>query len=128
MKRSPLRRKTKLLPKRRQPTPTAGWIERDLWRENLGPCVRRGTAESPCEGKVRGHHVIESRTLKREGLRLALWDRRNRMALCDRHHARFHSGVERVPMRLVSSENRAFATDHGLAYLIGRFYPEEQDA
>lgn len=108
--------------KRRPRAKGADPIERELWRENLGRCVLYGV--TACEGKVRGHHIIEKRTLRREGLTEYVWDRRNRLGLCDRHHARHHSGLERVPWRFLSDAAFDFAEEVGLGYLIDRYYPE----
>lgn len=123
MKRSgPLRRKTRLLSKRRQHTPPAGYLERQLWRDDLGPCVLRGV--TLCSGKVRGHHIITQAALRSRGLFDRMWDRRNRMALCDRHHGRHHSGIERVPFDHVTAAAQAFAYELGLTYLLERYYPK----
>lgn len=116
MKRSPLKRRyVRVKP--------AEVIERDLWREGLGPCVLAGFADHVCEGKVRGHHVTEARTLKREGLHEFLWDKRNRMALCNVAHVRHHSAEERVPRRFITPAMHEFAVEVGLDYLLDRYYP-----
>lgn len=76
---------------------------------------------------MRGHHVIAKSTLRARGLVEYLWDRRNRMALCDRHHRRHHNRREPVPVELVSNDNWEFARIVGLDYLIDRYYRKEDD-
>ena len=117
MKRTPLRRP------RRKP---AGAIMADLWRDGLGPCAMRGT--TACSGPLQGHHVIEKRALRRRGLDEHLWDKRNRMSLCDHHHAQHTVAHKRIPYDLVPASALEFADELGLTYLIERYYPREEAA
>lgn len=77
---------------------------------------------SLCEGVVQAHHVIYQKHLKGAGLEDLLWDPMNGAALCYRHHRRHHGGFEPIPKALLPTRCLLFAEEHGLDYLIDRFY------
>lgn len=97
-----------------------------IWRDGMGACALVGT--TVCSGPLQGHHVVERRALKRRGLEEHLWDKRNRMSLCERHHARHTTAVERIPYSAVPAEAHEFAAELGLTYLIDRYYKKEEAA
>lgn len=132
MKRSRIKR----TPFRRKPTrstwgPGAASIEdlpRRLWKEGLGRCVVCPAEGGVCQGRVQGHHVVSKQALKKRGLLEYLWDRRNRMAVCEHRHESHTNGTKRIPWRLLTAEHLAFADELELRYLLERVYPREQAA
>jgi hypothetical protein len=85
-----------------------------------GICVN--AAGSPCSGDVQAHHVIYQKHLVRAGLDLLLWDPTNGVAVCEAHHRRHHAGREPIPKYVLPTRCRDFAHEHGLDYLLDRFY------
>jgi hypothetical protein len=96
-------------------------LERSLWPVGMEHrCVRHGP---DCQGRVAGHHVIAKQALRRRGLHAFLWDRRNRMPLCEFHHQRHTLRYDPVPSSLLSAEAREFAAELGLEWLLEKSYP-----
>lgn len=75
-----------------------------------------------CNGDVQAHHVIYQKHLIRAGLEDLLWDPMNGAAVCYHHHRRHHGGHEPIPKALLPTRCILFAEEHGLDYLIDRFY------
>jgi hypothetical protein len=98
------------------------------WRRHFAarPCVMY--RESPCdqEGTFRnfGHHVLSQQALKRRHLHGLLFDRRNGIALCSRHHRRHEAAVERIPRDRLPPEALEFAERLGLGWWIEQRYPK----
>lgn len=74
---------------------------------------------------LEAHHVIKQQHLRRYGFggREWLWDPRVGLCLCRYHHARHDHWVERVPRRLLRSDNWRFAEDVELVWLLERDFP-----
>ena len=104
----------------------ASVIMADIWREGLGPCALSGTTF--CSGSLQGHHIVEKRALRRRGLDEHLWDKRNRLSICDRHHAQHTTAHTRIPYSVIPAEAHEFAAELELTYLIDRYYPREEAA
>jgi hypothetical protein len=115
VRRTAIKRKP---PLRRKP---AEVIQADLWRSDLGPCLFAG--RDLCEGPVEGHHAILRQTLRHEGHVDHVWDRRNRVALCSRHHRRFHLGLLTINQRQLPPPVLEFAEELGLGWVIEKRYP-----
>lgn len=117
--------------RKRAPTPDER-AQRDRFKQSVfiacgGECaVHRGRDED-CEGPLEAHHVITQQQLRDEGRHDLLWDWRNGMALCELAHRRHTRAVERVPRRVVPTRAMAFAREHGLEYLIDRYYTQESE-
>jgi len=75
-----------------------------------------------CEGEIHAHHVVYQQTLRKLGLSELRWDPHNGMALCERAHRRHHSGHEKLRRDQLPQRCVDFAEQHGLAYVLDRFY------
>lgn len=119
MKRTaPLKRRSRLRARRKP----AKVIEADIWREGLGPCAVCGARYN-----VDAHHIVYAQTLRRHGLGEHVMRKENRLALCRRHHARHHSGMEPVPRCLLPEAVFAFAAEVGLTWWLDKHYgPADQ--
>lgn len=84
-------------------------------------CALVGTGE--CEGPVQAHHVVTRQALRRHGLLGHVYDVRNSMCLCYRHHRRHSNGTERVPYETLTTANLAFAREVGLDWHLENYYP-----
>jgi hypothetical protein len=80
-----------------------------------------------------GHHVIYLQELKRtvRSKRLEhrrqgiLYDRRNMLPLCERHHSAHHSGMHPLPLDVVLAacpKAEQFASELGLGWFLERYY------
>ena len=97
-------------------------IMADLWRQGLGPCALLAVPGHECEGRVEGHHAITRQALRKRGLDEFQWDRRNRVALCDRAHLSHHTRAQPLPRELLPASVFGFADELGLLWLIDRVY------
>jgi hypothetical protein len=55
-----------------------------------------------------------------------LYDKRNLMPLCRRHHGAHHSGMYRIPLAVVRAacpKIDQFAGELGLSWFLDRYYP-----
>lgn len=95
---------------------------------------------------VHGHHLIYQQQLRRIAVDLGIeyervrWDRRNLLALCDRHHSAHHSGAHRVVSTIVLAGAPKFGQfvreldrqyEDGrepVAEFVRRTYPQADDA
>jgi hypothetical protein len=86
---------------------------------------------------VQGHHVITQQELRRiarsKGLDVdrLLWDRRNCLALCQRHHDAHHSWSHRLTLDLVLAKCpkvAQFARELDLEWWLERNYPNNGEA
>lgn len=83
---------------------------------------------------IRGHHALRQQVIKREANRLglfgenlirALWDRRNRMPVCDPCHEGHHgSPPVRIPLSCVPESAYDFADELGLIGELERDYAQ----
>lgn len=92
------------------------------------PCAVCGAA------RTQGHHVITKQQLRRwasaEGFEVdrLLWDVRNCLALCERHHAAHHSWARRLTLSFVLKhcpKVHQFACELGLLWWLEREYPAD---
>lgn len=126
MKRTPLKRGKPLRSRRWHTYPKpAAVIQRDLWREGLGRCALNMRGDHVCEGKVRGHHLIAQHALRKRGLHEFLWDKRNRLAVCDAAHHRHHTRCAPLPRSVLPDSVFEFAEELGLLWLLEKTYPED---
>ena len=112
-------KRTKALRHRHKPK-DGGKTMAAIWRDGLGRCAMY--ERTVCEGKVRGHHVVTRQVLRRRGLAEYLWDQRNRLALCDRHHRRHHNRIEPVPRCVLPAVVLEFAVELDLMLYVERYY------
>lgn len=94
-----------------------------VWWESVmgaakGRCAVTGERADEC------HHVVTRQQLRRRGLGHLVWDERNGLAVSHDVHRRHTLAVERIPRRCLRPENLEFADEHGLGYLVERYYPE----
>jgi hypothetical protein len=122
MKRTPLKRKSKRL----------GPGDRDAASAWARHAKRRVCALCSAPNP-HGHHVIYLQELKRvirshnledrrQGI---LYDRRNLLPLCERHHAAHHSGAHPLTLTIVRSacpKVDQFAAELGLDWWLERYY------
>lgn len=76
-----------------------------------------------CEGYLQAHHVITQQQLRRAQLGHLIWETRNGLCLCERHHRRHTNATERIPREKLRPATIHWAQTHGLGYLIDRYYP-----
>jgi len=93
-------------------------------------CARCGAAN------VQGHHIITRERLKQKAVELdvpaerLLWDRRNRLWLCRRHHDAHHARTSPIPMTVLrehAAKVFQFARELDLKPWLERRYPETDD-
>jgi hypothetical protein len=86
--------------------------------------------------RVQGHHVVTKQQLRKvaraEGLDAGrvLWDLRNCLALCERHHAAHHSWARRLTLSFVLDhcpKVAQFARELGSDWWLEKEYPEMDD-
>lgn len=94
----------------------------ELWRTGIGLCVRRHEPGHVCKGPVEGHHAITRQALRKRGLAEFQWDRRNRVALCERAHLSHHTRSQPLPYDLLPPAVLEFAADVDLVWLLERVY------
>ncbi len=93
---------------------------RELWTRNLGHC--KVCADGGCLGPIQGHHLITKQALKKRGLEIHLWDIRNRLAVCERRHDLHTRRIEPISRDLIPPEAWEFADELGLRWWLERFY------
>jgi hypothetical protein len=81
-----------------------------------------------CEGPLQAHHVISQQALRRRGLDRELWNVRNGVAVCEQAHRRHTLAVERICYDDLPYAAFQFANEHGLAWMIDRYYPRRTAA
>lgn len=82
---------------------------------------------SDCEGPLESHHVITQQALRKRGLSHLAWDIRNSFSVCERGHRRHTLAVGRIPRNRLPAEAFEFADEHGLGWMIERYYPLSGD-
>lgn len=132
MRSSELRRKS--APAGEQPKPRKRGRPRPRqplwWRGELD-----GSLCAVCEQAraVQGHHIIRAEVLRREARRLGyelrdvMWDRRNRLPVCQRCHERHHNRSRPIAREVLLRVARwvfDFARELGLEPALEREYPE----
>lgn len=138
MKRSPLKRTTPLargtarLKARRRPA--VGTVEQRV-EFKLAVChplaVCAVTDDGPCEGELHAHHVVPQAWLRKHfaglSIHLAelLWDARNGMPLCRRHHDRHTLATRRVPLSALTAMHCEFIHNVGADLHVERTYRKE---
>lgn len=98
-------------------------IEHELWHRGHGPCVVCPAEGGKCEGRVQGHHIISKQALKKRGLHKYLWDRRNRLPVCQHRHEQHETKVKPIPRELLPQAALDFATELDLGWWLDRHYP-----
>lgn len=139
MKRTPLLRKSPLkagtarLKVRRRKT--VGTVDQRL-AFKLVVChpdaVCAVTDDGPCDGQLEAHHVVAQSWLRRRYgnsplLPLILWDTRNGMPLCRRHHDRHTLATRRVPFSALTPEHCEFIDAMGADSYVERTYRKDTD-
>lgn len=130
MKRSALKRRTELrsrpakpLTRSRKPVRTeAEKAAALLWRTDLGPCTICPAEGGTCGGPVQGHHAVAKEALKRRAMWAFLWDRRNRVPVCEFRHEQETTGYKPIPRELLPGSVFEFADELGLGWYIDRHY------
>lgn len=136
MKRSPLKRKTRLAAgakqlrttRRRNPIGDRERAERDAWVANLGACTICPAEGGECAGPVQGHHAIDKQALKRRGLHRYLWDLRNRVPVCRHRHEQHTTRVKPIPRELLPASVFEFASELALTWWVDRRYGVAREA
>lgn len=123
MKRSVLRRKSRLRSRRPNPVSDRERIAREAWGKDLGGCVVCPAEGGECAGRVQGHHAIEKQALKRRGLHRYLWDLRNRVPVCEHRHEQHTSRYRPIPRELLPGSVFEFAAALGLTWWVEKNYP-----
>jgi hypothetical protein len=98
-----------------------------IWREDIGACAVCPAEGVACRGPVQSHHLIAKGALKRRHLDEHLWDKRNRLAVCEWRHEQHTTRFKPIPRELLPPAVWEFAEELGLTYLIERAYPPEED-
>jgi len=129
-RRAPLRAGAARLRRRPRANPVsvAEQAAREAWKLDLGACVVCPAEGGACRGSVQGHHAIGKQTLKRLGLRRLLWDRRNRVPVCEHRHEQHTSGYRPIPRELLPASVFEFAEEVGLGWWLDRHYPARRAA
>jgi hypothetical protein len=100
------------------------------WRGELDGSICAVCEQAPA---VQGHHIIRAEVLRREARRLdyemhdVMWDRRNRLPVCQRCHERHHNRsrpIRREVLLRVARWVFDFAHELGLEPALEREYPE----
>lgn len=94
-----------------------------IWTANLGLCQVCPAEGGECRGRLQGHHIIAKQALKKRGLRLYLFDLRNRLTVCEGRHQQHEKALHRIPRSLLPAAALAFAEELDLLHLIERYYP-----
>lgn len=82
---------------------------------------------SECEFPLQAHHILTQQQLKKHGLAEFILDTDVGMGLCYEAHRKHHSAVRRIPYELVPDAAIRFAFEHGLDYLLDRYYPRNTE-
>ncbi len=138
MKRSPLRRTSALAREaaklRARRRPAVGTVDqREVFK--LAVCHEEACCgvvdDGPHDGGLAAHHVISQQALRglarqlgwdAETLAQVLWDPRNGLAVCRRHHDRHTLARRRLPLYLLGPAHGEFAVELGLDHLVVSTY------
>jgi hypothetical protein len=94
------------------------------------------TDDGWCDGGLEAHHVVSQQAIRAlatergygpEHLARLLWDTRNGLAVCGRHHARHTLARRRIPLAVLGPGHAEFACQLGLDYLIDRTYRRREE-
>jgi hypothetical protein len=116
-------------PRRTPLKPPAGEAAK-AWGSGKKPCVICGSQ------RVEAHHIITRQRLVAKARELGidadrlLWDRRNKLWLCDRHHASHHSRMKPVLWAVLvehAPKVFQFARELELEPWLERMYPKSND-
>ncbi len=124
MKRTPLRSR----PRRRTVGLDGASEEREAWLHDLGWCIVCHAEGLSCSGPIQGHHAVAAQTLKRHGLHRFLWDRRNRVPVCEGRHARHTIGFRPIPRSALPAAVFEFGDEVGLTWWLDKHYPIDRRA
>lgn len=94
---------------------------RDQW------CLMHKRGSTDCELPLQGAHIISQHHLKKRGLQAHLWDDRNGMLLCVRHHTRHDNWLERVPREQLPEGITGYCHELGITNLLDRQYPKKEE-
>lgn len=84
-----------------------------------------GRPYGQCSGIIEAHHVIPKQRIKRAiwsepEREQAVWDPRNGMPVCQKHHHQITVARIQVPKELVPAQTILFARQHGLEWSLER--------
>lgn len=101
-------------------------LESKWWKVHLVvrdyDCLMAG--EGACYGDRQGAHIISQHHLKKRHRGDRLWDLRNGMLLCERHHNRHDRHLQRVPREKLPKGISDFCEELGISYLLDKYYPK----
>lgn len=131
MKRTPLARVTRLRSRKRRTVGTAD--QREYFRLAVCPdhavCACALINDGPCEGRLEAHHVVPQEWLRKNYRQFGpymlanlLWDSRNGLPLCARHHRRHTLAMNRVPLSVLPPATCEFISEVGADYVVQRTY------
>lgn len=88
-------------------------------------CLMQGRSRVSCSGPFDPCHVIAKGSLRdRNFSEEVVYDPRNGVCACRRHHLRNDAAIERFPRWMLPSAVDAFAAEHELEWLLERMYGE----
>ncbi len=82
------------------------------------------THPGDCEMPLQAHHVITQQQLRRHGLEAHVIDTDIGMGTCYRAHRMHHNRTLPIPYELIPDAAIRFAFEHGLDWLLDRYYPK----
>jgi hypothetical protein len=95
-------------------------------------CVLHGRGYGRCDGPIHGHHAVKRQRIEHhltytlgadlELVRLAAWDDRWRVDVCDRHHTLTERHAIDFPRWLLGDRVEEAARDWDLAWSLERDY------
>jgi hypothetical protein len=86
-------------------------------------CIMRFEDPTGCQGPLQLHHAIKQQTLRKHGHHDLLYDHRNLITVCERHHRRHHNRTQPIPYAALPAAAIYFAHEIALHYQLERYYP-----
>lgn len=79
-----------------------------------------------CDGPVQAHHIILQQHLRKHGLADHVLDTDVGMGVCYLAHRQHHNATRRIPYECVPDAAIRFAYEHGIDWMLDRYYPQTQ--
>ena len=90
-------------------------------------CIMAGRSRVSCAGPWDPCHIIPKRALRDRGFSEAIvYDARNGVCACRRHHGRNDEGLETFPRQLLPSSVLEFAEEVGLMWIVERDHKNDE--